>query len=84
MLPPLLTLGPAGPGSPLAPSRPLKPWEAGERSGGSGGEPPSKVVHPLPLNLASMGGGTHSVTLHARQTGSSWETTCTLGEKGRW
>lgn len=38
---------------------------------------------PLPQNLVHPGGGTHPVTLHSWQTGSSWQTTGTLGEKGR-
>ena len=84
MLSPLLTLGPAGPGSPLAPSRPLKPWGVGERRGGVRRGPLADVGLPLPLNLAGGGGGTHPVTLHARETGGSWETTGTLGGKRRW
>lgn len=82
-LPPLLTLGPAGPGSPLAPSRPLKPCRRKEKSGGEGvrGDPSARWSSPHSTKSCWRGGGTHPVTLHARQAGGSWQTTGTLGEE---
>lgn len=50
-------------------------------AGGPSGCTPT-LGHPqLPKSGVWLGGRTHSVSLHARQAGGSWQTTGTLGEK---